>query len=37
MSKIHWILQSNLIKEGKYLIFEVGELQKAFDTFHSKD
>ena len=29
--------KGNLIKKGKYLIFESGELQKAFDTFHSKD
>lgn len=29
--------QKNLIKKGKFLLFEVGELQKAFDTFHSKD
>jgi hypothetical protein len=27
----------NLISKGKYLTFELGELQKAFDSFHSKD
>ena len=29
--------KGNLIKKGKYLVFELGALQKAFDTFHSKD
>lgn len=29
--------QKNLIKKGKFLLFEVKELQKAFDNFHSNN
>jgi len=29
--------KDNLIEKGKYLVFELETLQKAFDTFHSKD